>query len=377
MADADEVFKIDSLVSFRFLGDRVETQRPSDGALITFPTRYFQIVSLFVEWTSLAQAFLRACREYDWPPGDFVEFVTSLLEGEVLSRWKATEAEIAAQKTPWDGWGLARSFYFATRSRQDHPYATVAEMDRRLEENASLQRQPSSFKDYRGHPRLTLPEPFSGAADQPVSFVSTLFRRRSHRVFSPVPLSIDQLSTILFATWGATAERLNTIGVDVFLRKTSPSGGSLHVAEVYVLVLNVQSCPSGVYHYSVRDHELELLDAEDPQAWITPACGDQVWVADAAALFLSTAVLERSAFKYRFPRALRNIWLDIGHLSQTFCLTATSMNLAPFSIGALRDEVFETKLGLDFQREPVLFVNGVGRRIEGLATDYSRGRSPS
>ncbi|MDF5808502.1 hypothetical protein P4123_14470 [Pseudomonas aeruginosa] len=50
----------------------------------------------------------------------------------------------------------------------------------------------------------------------------------------------------------------NPLG-DVFVRKTSPSGGSLHPVEVYPIVLNVDGIERGIYHYSVRRHGLERL----------------------------------------------------------------------------------------------------------------------
>src|SRR6185295_20068833 len=116
----------------------------------------------------------------------------------------------------------------------------------------------------------------------------------------------------------------------VFLKKTSPSGGSLHGAEVYPIVMNVEGIERGVYHYSVRRHGLELLSREDPRAWLPAAASGQAWIADAAVAFLSTSLLDRMAWKYQAPRALRAVLLDIGHLSQTLYLVATSLGLGAF-----------------------------------------------
>jgi hypothetical protein len=60
--------------------------------------------------------------------------------------------------------------------------------------------------------------------------------------FSDRPILESELSKLLYFTWGMTARVENTLG-DVFIRKTSPSGGSLHPIEVYPIVLNVDGVP--------------------------------------------------------------------------------------------------------------------------------------
>ena len=124
------------------------------------------------------------------------------------------------------------------------------------------------------------------------------------------------------------------------------------------MLMNVKGMERGVYHYSVRRHGLELLSREDPRRWMEGACGGQGWVSDAGAVFLSTSVLRRTAWKYDSARALRVIMHDVGHVSQTFCLVATWLGLGSFTTAALRDEVFEERIGLDYLEEPVFLLNG-------------------
>jgi len=124
--------------------------------------------------------------------------------------------------------------------------------------------------------------------------------------------------------------------------------------------MDVPGFAPGIYHYSVRRHGLELISREDPRSWISQACGDQAWIEHAAVVFVSTARLERMAWKYEFSRAWRIVQMDIGHLSQTFSLMATMLGLGCCTTGALRDELFEQKLGLDYRDEPIFLVNGAG-----------------
>ncbi|CAJ0809103.1 hypothetical protein LMG19083_04844 [Ralstonia psammae] len=202
-------------------------------------------------------------------------------------------------------------------------------------------------------------------------FLDVLLRRRSPRAFSDAPVGTTELSALLFYVWGATSVQRNRLG-DVFLRKCSPAGGSLHGAEVYPILLNDQGYESGLYHYSVRRHGLVLLSRQNPRSWIAEACGDQPWIADAAVLFLSTYNVKRLAWKYAYSRGFRAALLDTGHLGQTFTLVATYLGLAPFTTAALRDELFEEKLGLDYLAEPVLMINGVGRPADVPRPDRPR-----
>jgi SagB-type dehydrogenase family enzyme len=262
----------------------------------------------------------------------------------------------------WADWDTALDFYLDTRTGADTEFATIKEMEETLSSKAARRPQPSAYKDYWAHPFLPLPNPVFDKRSNGVgaSFLDVLLGRRTMRAFAPGPLCVCDLSALLFLVWGATSVQRNDLG-DVFLRKTSPSGGSLHGAEVHPLLMNVEGFEPGVYHYSVRRHGLVLLSRDDPRCWIGKACGGQDWVAEAGAAFLVTFNIERLAWKYGFSRAFRAAMLDVGHLGQTFALVATYFGLAPFTTAALRDGIFEDRLGLDYLAEPVLMLNGVGK----------------
>lgn len=261
----------------------------------------------------------------------------------------------------WAHWDAALEFYLSTRTGSHTPYISVTDLEAELEQKATARRQPSAFKDYFSHPFIALENPLllpSNTIAQ-TTLLDSLCKRRTSRTFSEQPLTPAQLSALLYYTWGATVMDQNRMG-DYFLKKTSAAGGSLHGTEVYAVLMNVQGLERGVYHYSVRRHGLELLSREDPRAWICEACGEQSWIKGAAAVFVSTARVERMAWKYEFSRALRVALMDAGHLSQTFSLLATALGLGSFTTAALRDEVFENRLGLSYLEEPVFLVNGVG-----------------
>jgi hypothetical protein len=92
-----------------------------------------------------------------------------------------------------------------------------------------------------------------------------------------------------------------------------------------------------------------------------------------------TAVVARTAWKYRAPRVYRAFLLDAGHLSQSFLLIATALKLGAFCIGIVSDTLIEEELNLDGISETVLFVVGVGQPLKssrgqtaGVFQDYSQ-----
>jgi len=73
-----------------------------------------------------------------------------------------------------------------------------------------------------------------------------------------------------------------------------------------------------------------------------------------------TAVVERTAWKYRIPRVYRAFLLDAGHISQSFLLVSTALGLGAFCIGVISDLSIERELGIDGVNETAIFAVGVG-----------------
>jgi SagB-type dehydrogenase family enzyme len=86
-----------------------------------------------------------------------------------------------------------------------------------------------------------------------------------------------------------------------------------------------------------------------------------------------TAVVARTAWKYRAPRVYRAFLLDAGHLSQSFLVVATALGLGAFCLGIVRDKLIEKELDLDGISETVLFVVGVGQPVRSGPRPASRG----
>ena len=100
------------------------------------------------------------------------------------------------------------------------------------------------------------------------TFFDVLLARRTTRAFRlEQPLPLSALASILYAVFGAQGIRSIVDGIAA-IKRTSPSAGALHPIEAYVLVINVEGAPAGIYHYEGRTHtlaQLERLDREGAQ----------------------------------------------------------------------------------------------------------------
>lgn len=193
----------------------------------------------------------------------------------------------------------------------------------------------------------------------------TLLARKTTRGFDrDAPLDLDSLTTILYYVFGCQGYT-GAAGGMWLLKKTSPSGGSLHPIEVYPLIRNVEGIEPGLYHYSVERHALETLTVhteEEAAASARLFAAGQAYAGDAQALLVVTARFPRSFWKYRtHEKAYSVILLDAGHLSQTFYLVCADLNLGAFVTAAVNDVNIEDALGLDGFSEGALAVMGVGQ----------------
>ncbi len=376
--------------------DNILIANDATSAYVVFPRSYEERLNRYTDWRVIPDDFAVSLITEDGDgSGDHADTGASgddadadadgtpgglAIELEILT--KLTEIGILDERTddrsgrrldnPGQAWDVAMGFLGATRTTRNTVFAVPEEYNAALAEQAMFSRQPSAYYERQGVPVRPLPDPMQGKRGRAVRFEDVMLDRRTARRFSDTAVTVDQLSKILFYGWGETGRVENSLG-DYFLRKTSPSGGSLHPIEVYPIVMNVDGVESGLYHYSVRRHALEELAVEDATPWIGAAAGDQHWVEEAAVVFLCTAYLPRPAWKYHYARVARAVISEVGYTGQSAMLTSAWLGLGAFTTIALRDEIFEDKFGLDSAREPVLSITGVGT-LEADRDEHARPR---
>ena len=254
-------------------------------------------------------------------------------------------------------WPIASRFYhFSTKI--DDPHNTPKEVMKYYSRFLKGRKQPSIYKSYPRRPKINL----SRKPSREAPLFGALRSRHSMREFSGKPISFNELSRLAYYTWGRISY-YETHEFGKLLHKTSPSAGARHPIETYAIVNNVKGIEPGIYHYSVKNHSLELLKAGDFRERCVELTAGHAWTKNASALFIMTAVVARTAWKYRAPRVYRAFLLDAGHLSQSFLLVATALGLGGFCLGTICDKLIEKELDLDGISETALFVVGVGQPV--------------
>jgi SagB-type dehydrogenase family enzyme len=179
-------------------------------------------------------------------------------------------------------------------------------------------------------------------------------RRRSRRDYSREGLSFDILSQLIWATQGITGRE------GPYLFRTTPSAGALYPTETYLIAHRIERLKPGIYHLDVPAFSLELLREGDCSREIAAAALHQSMAVTAAAVFVWTAVINRSSWKYG-ERASRYIYLDAGHIGQNLYLAATALKLGCCTIGAFYDDKVNQIIGVDGKEETAIYLAAVGK----------------
>ncbi|MDZ4164040.1 MAG: SagB/ThcOx family dehydrogenase [Smithellaceae bacterium] len=197
---------------------------------------------------------------------------------------------------------------------------------------------------------MNLPKPdFKG-----LTLEEALAKRRSVRDYSTKPLSVVELSQLLFAAQGITGRSYGAA------LRTAPSAGALYPFEIYLLAGNVAALKQGIYHYSPEDHVITLIREGDFRAELSRAALGQKAVREAAVNFILAAVVDRIKVKYG-ERGNRYIFMEAGHISQNIYLQAASLGLGTVVIGAFNDDEASRVMQVDGRKEIIVAIQPVGQ----------------
>jgi SagB-type dehydrogenase family enzyme len=184
--------------------------------------------------------------------------------------------------------------------------------------------------------------------------VEALAGRKSRRAFSADPLSLEELSFLLWATQGV---RRRTPSHTL---RTVPSGGARHTFETYLYLARVRDLDPGLYRYLPLDHALVLLRRGKSLAGrLNAALMRQLW--DAAAVFIWATVPYRMEWRYAAV-SHKVIALDAGHVCQNLYLACQSIGCGTCALGAYDQQKLDAFIGVDGVDEFALYAAPVGRR---------------
>jgi SagB-type dehydrogenase family enzyme len=178
------------------------------------------------------------------------------------------------------------------------------------------------------------------------NFLNLLQTRTSKRKYTEEPVTIEELSFLLWATQGVK----QVIGKNNHATlRTAPSAGARHPFETYLVVNHVQGLEEGLYHYLALEHKLELLHKiEELPDRISEAAYGQVYLGNAAVDFIWSVVPYRSEWRYTVD-AHKYILLDAGHVCQNLYLASEAIGCGTCAIGAYDQSLMDSLFGFEPQ----------------------------
>jgi SagB-type dehydrogenase family enzyme len=198
-----------------------------------------------------------------------------------------------------------------------------------------------------GEDAIKLPKPIMKGN---VSVEEALRRRRSTRKFPKKPLSLQEVSQLLWAAQGVTG---------AFNERTAPSAGATFPLETYVVSGLVDDLPPAVYKYRVRAHELHRMVDGDQRAKLAEASLGQDCVRTCAAAVVLSAVYQRTVDEYG-ERGVSYVHMEVGHVGQNVHLEAGALGLGAVVVGAFDDERVADILEMPEEESPV-YIIPIGR----------------
>jgi SagB-type dehydrogenase family enzyme len=230
-------------------------------------------------------------------------------------------------------------------------YAYIGKSD----QQNGLPQPPLELPADPGLPLVDLPRPETLDLP-PLELRAAIEQRRSIRSYAREPLSLDDLSFLLWCTQGV--QQVN--GTHWTLR-TVPSAGARHAFETYLLVHDVETLTPGLYRFLALSHRLQQIDTcpELPHR-ITAACFDQQFITRCGVVFLWTAVPYRMTWRYG-ERGYRDLHLDAGHVCQNLYLAAEAVGCGVCAIAAFDDDAMNGLLGIDGENQFLIYLATVGK----------------
>jgi len=189
-----------------------------------------------------------------------------------------------------------------------------------------------------------------------IDLVTAIGTRRSHRNFRQEPVSLDELSFMLWATQGITRKANEGTAF-----RTVPSAGCRHAFETYLCILNVAGTAQGIYRYLPVEHQL-LLETETGNLAVrtAEAALGQTFIARAAVTFIWTTIPHRMEWRYDIA-AHKVIAIDAGHVCQNLYLAASATSCGVCAVAAYDQQKIDRLIGADGEDEFTIYLAAVGK----------------
>lgn len=217
-------------------------------------------------------------------------------------------------------------------------------------------------KSYGGEERVVM----EGTIDLPTpqitgdkSVEQAINDRRSIRRFTNEPLTLQDISQLLWAAQGITNKNTNF--------RAAPSAGHTFPLEVYVLVGKggVKGLNEGLYHYNPFKNTLEQILDNDARPELSQAANGQEWVKEAPVNIIITGNYQKMIDKYKDEKlSTRFVDMEAGHVGENIYLEVEARNLATVALGSFKDDQVHQILKIP-DNEETLYIFPVGHSAKG------------
>lgn len=227
-----------------------------------------------------------------------------------------------------------------------------------LKESDQFKGIPQPPLELKGDPsreRVYLPPPGDLNTDG-IDLRRAIEGRISLRSFRDIPVSIEELSLLLWFTQGVREKH-----PEATLRNV-PSAGARHPLETYLVINNTDGLSPGLYRFLAIEHELEIVDLSSRiRNDIYIACLKQAFVKKCAVHFIWVAHIYRSVWRYD-ERAYRYVFLDAGHTCQNLYLASSLVGCGTCGVAAFHDQSVCDLLGIDGRNLFPVYMASVGKK---------------
>lgn len=172
--------------------------------------------------------------------------------------------------------------------------------------------------------------------------------RRSVRSFSSTPLTLQDVSQLLWAAQGITDSERSY--------RSTPSAGHVFPMEVYLVVSDsgVKDLEAGIYHYNPYNNTLEKIVEGDQTSNLSMAAHGQKWVDQAPVSLVVTGNYQKMKDKYPDKNlSTRFVDIEAGHIGENIYLEAVSRGLGTVAIGSFYDDQMISLLKLPSNETPI------------------------
>jgi SagB-type dehydrogenase family enzyme len=207
---------------------------------------------------------------------------------------------------------------------------------------------------------LISPEEFSVGE---IPLIRAINNRKSRRGFTDEPLTLHELSFLLWVTQGVREIDIDRRHGNVkTTKRIVPSGGSRHPYETYLAVNRVEGIQTGIYRYLAIEHKLcdLALTYPDLPEKMVESCHDQKFAGRAAIVFIWVVIPYRIEWRYSIA-AHKGIAIEAGHICQNLYLACEAIGAGTCAIAAYDQAKIDSIIGVDGKEEFTVYIAPVGK----------------